>query len=118
MLGGRGVEQQFSSTLHRLGAPGSLLTVDTLRSISEFPTKPKHTHTDTKVYIEQTIPHVTRIINNRVQHARIDVVYEHHGMTTSIDVAVVAPVSSSAALLPETSAHREVSASQSCSFCA
>ena len=44
------------------------------------------THSGTKVYIEQTIPGLARVVNDLVEHARMDLVFDQSGITTYIDV--------------------------------
>ena len=48
-----------------------------------------HSHNGTKVYIEQSIPALTRVVNGQVEHARMDLVFDHNGTTTYLDVAIV-----------------------------
>ena len=58
-----------------------------------------HSHSGTKVYIEQVIPALTRVVNGHTEHARMDLVCNHNGSTTYLDVASVSPFSSSPALI-------------------
>ena len=51
------------------------------------------THSGAK-NIEKTMPSLARVGNNQVKHARMDLVFDPHVTTTSIDVAVVTPFSS------------------------
>ena len=50
-----------------------------------------HSHNGTKVYIEQSIPALTRVQNGQVEHARMDLVFDQNGNTTYLDVAIVFP---------------------------
>ena len=45
-----------------------------------------HSHKGTKMYIEQSIPALTRVVNGQVEHARMDLVFDHIGTTTYLDV--------------------------------
>ena len=65
----------------------------------------------TKVYIEQAVPALTRMVNGQVEHARIDFVFGHNGSTTHLDVVTVTPFSSSPVLL---AAGRQLSTRQPC----
>ena len=58
-----------------------------------------HSHNGTKMYIEQSIPALTRVVNGQVEHARMDLVFDQNGTTTYLDVAIVSPLSSSPALI-------------------
>ena len=42
-----------------------------------------HPHSGTKVYIEQAVPALTKMVNGQVEHARMDLVFDHNGFTTS-----------------------------------
>ena len=61
-------------------------------------------HSGTKVYIEQTIRALSRVVNNQVEHARMDRVFDQNGITTFIDVAIGTPFSSSPGLIAAASA--------------
>ena len=58
-----------------------------------------HTHSGTKVYIDQAVPALTRVVNNQVEHARMDLVFDQNGVTTNLEVAFVTPFSTSPALI-------------------
>ena len=42
------------------------------------------THSGTKVFIQQTIPGLSRVVNHQVEHARMDLVFDQNGSTTYI----------------------------------
>ena len=44
------------------------------------------------------------MVNNQIEHARIDLVFDLNGTTTFTDVAIVTPVSSTASLIAAASA--------------
>ena len=52
-----------------------------------------HSHSGTKVYIEQEVPALTRVVNGQREHARTDLVFNLHGSATYLDVSIVAPFS-------------------------
>ena len=56
-----------------------------------------HSHSGTKVFIEQEVPALPRVVNGQVEHARMDLVFNHNGSTTYLDVAIVSPFSCSPA---------------------
>ena len=58
-----------------------------------------HSHNGTKEYIEQVIPALPRVLNGQAKHARMDLVFNHNGSTTYLDVAIVSPFSSNLALI-------------------
>ena len=58
-----------------------------------------HSHNGTKVYIEQVIPSLTRVVDGQPEHARMDLVFSHNGTTTYLDVAIVSTFSSNPALI-------------------
>ena len=62
------------------------------------------THSGTKVYIEQTIPAIARVVNNQVEHARVTLVFDQSGITAFVDVAIVTPFSYSPGLISAASA--------------
>ena len=62
------------------------------------------TRSGTKVYIEQTIPGPSNVVNSRVDHARMDLVFHQDGITTYVDVATVTPFSSGPGLVAAASA--------------
>ena len=45
------------------------------------------------------VPALTRMVNGQVEHARMDLVFDHNGCTTYLDVAIVSPFSSCPALI-------------------
>ena len=58
-----------------------------------------HSHNGTEVYIEKSIPALIRVVNGRVEHARMDLVFDHNGSTTHLDVAIISPFYSNPALI-------------------
>ena len=52
-----------------------------------------HSQSGTKVFIEQEIPALTRVVNGQSEHARMDLVFNLNGTITYLDVSVVAPFS-------------------------
>ena len=65
-----------------------------------------HPHSGTKVYIEQAVPALTKMVNGQVEHARMDLVFDHNGFSTYLDVAIVSPFSSCPALIAAASKRR------------
>ena len=57
-----------------------------------------------RVHIKQTIPALSREVNNQVEHTRMDRMFDQNGITTFIDVAIVTPFSSSPGLIAAASA--------------
>ena len=47
----------------------------------------------------QVSPALTRVVNGQTKHARMDLVFNHNGSTTYLDVAIVFPFSGSPALI-------------------
>ena len=58
-----------------------------------------HSHSGTKVYIEQAVPALTKMVNGQAEHARMDLVFDHNDFTTYLDVAIVSPCSSCPAFI-------------------
>ena len=52
-----------------------------------------HSHSGTKVFIEQEVPALTRIVNGQREPARMDLVFNLDGSVTHLDVSIVAPFS-------------------------
>ena len=52
-----------------------------------------HSHSGVKVFIEQEVPALTRVVNGQTEHARMDLVFNLHGSITYLDVSIVAPFS-------------------------
>ena len=52
-----------------------------------------HSHSGTKVFIEQEVPALTRVVNGQREHARMDLVFNLNGSATYLDVSIVAPFS-------------------------
>ena len=48
-------------------------------------------HSGVKVFIEQEVPALTRVVNGQTEHARMDLVFNLHGSITYLDVSIVAP---------------------------
>ena len=47
-------------------------------------------HSGAKVFIEQEIPALTRVVNGQTEHARMDLVFNLNGSVTYLDVSIVA----------------------------
>ena len=83
-----------------------------------------HSHSGTKVYLEQGIPTRTRVVNGQTEHVRMNLVFNHNGSTKYLDVAIVSPSSSSPALIAAASTRpghmakraEKVSTHQPCPF--
>ena len=58
-----------------------------------------HSHSGTKVFIEQEVPALTRVVNGQREHARKDLVFNLNGSVTYLDVSVVAPLSCNPSLV-------------------
>ena len=52
-----------------------------------------HSHTGTKVFVEQDGPALTRVVNGQREHARMDLVFNLNGSATFLDVSIVTPFS-------------------------
>ena len=50
-----------------------------------------HSHSGVKVYIEQEVPALTRVVNGQTEHARMDLVFNLHGSMTYLDVSLLLP---------------------------
>ena len=50
-----------------------------------------HSYSGVKVFIEQEMPAVTRVVNIQTEHARMDLVFNLHLSITFLDVSIVAP---------------------------
>ena len=50
-------------------------------------------HSGAKVFIEQEVPALTRVVNGQTEHARMDLVFNLNGSVTYLDVSIVAPFS-------------------------
>ena len=46
-----------------------------------------------KVFIEQEVPALTRVVNGQTEHDRMDLVFNLNGSVTYLDVSIVAPFS-------------------------
>ena len=58
-----------------------------------------HSHSGVKVFIEQEVPALTRVVNGQTEHARMDLVFNLHGSITYLDVSIVAPFSCNPSLV-------------------
>ena len=56
-------------------------------------------HSGVKVFIEQEVPALTRVVNGRTEHARMDLVFNLNGSVTYLDVSIVAPFSCNPSLV-------------------
>ena len=52
-----------------------------------------------KVFIEQEVPALTRVVNGQTEHARMDLVFNLNGSITYLDVSIVAPFSCTPSLV-------------------
>ena len=52
-----------------------------------------HSHSGTKVFTEQEVRALTRVVNGQREHARVDLVFNLNGSITYLDVSIVAPFS-------------------------
>ena len=50
-------------------------------------------HSGAKVFMEQEVPALTRVVNGQTEHARMDLVFNLDGPVTYLDVSIVAPFS-------------------------
>ena len=50
-------------------------------------------HSGAKVFVEQEVPALTRVVNGQTEHARMDLVFNLNGSVTYLDVSIVAPFS-------------------------
>ena len=51
-----------------------------------------HSHSGVKVFIEQEVPALTRVVNGQTEHARMDLVFNLDVSITYLDVSIVAPL--------------------------
>ena len=58
-----------------------------------------HSHSGVRVFIEQEVPALTRVVNGPTEHARMDLVFKLNGSVTYLDVSIVAPFSCSPSLV-------------------
>ena len=58
-----------------------------------------HSHIGVKVFIEQEVPALTRVVNGQTEHARMDLVFNLNGSITYLDVSIVAPFSCNPSLV-------------------
>ena len=58
-----------------------------------------HSHSGVKVFIEQEVPTLTRVVNGQTDNARMDLVFNLHGSITYLDVSIVAPFSCNPSLV-------------------
>ena len=56
-------------------------------------------HSGAKVFIEQEVPALTRVVNGQTEHARMDLVFNLNGSVTYLDVSIVAPFSCNPSLI-------------------
>ena len=56
-------------------------------------------HSGAKVFIEQEVPALTRVVNGQSEHARMDLVCNLNGTVTYLDVSIVAPFSCNPSLV-------------------
>ena len=52
-----------------------------------------HSHSGAKVFSEQEVLALTRVVNGQTEHARMDLVSNLNGSVTYLDVSIVAPFS-------------------------
>ena len=57
-------------------------------------------HCGAKVFVEQEVPALTRVVNGQTEHARMDLVFNLNGSVTYLDVSIVAPFSCNPSLIP------------------
>ena len=58
-----------------------------------------HSHSGVKVFIEQEVAALTRVVNGQTEHARMDLVFNLNGSITYLDVSIVAPFSCNPSLV-------------------
>ena len=56
-------------------------------------------HSGVKVFVEQEVPALTRVVNGQTEHARMALVFNLNGSVTYLDVSIVAPFSCSPSLV-------------------
>ena len=54
-----------------------------------------------KVFIEQEVPALTRVVNGQTEHARMNLVFNLNGSVTYLDVSIVAPLSCNPSLVSQ-----------------
>ena len=57
------------------------------------------THSGVKVFLEQEVPALTRVVNGQTEHARMDLVFNLNASITYLDVSIVAPFSCNPSLV-------------------
>ena len=58
-----------------------------------------HSHSGTKVFIEQEVPALTRVVNGRREHARMDLALNLNGSASYLDVSIFASFSCNPSLV-------------------
>ena len=58
-----------------------------------------HSHSGVKVFVEQEVPALTRVVNGQTEHARMDLVFNLNGSITYLDASIVAPFSCNLSLV-------------------
>ena len=58
-----------------------------------------HSHSGAKVFIEQEVPALSRVVNGHREDARVDLVFNLNGPVTYLDVSFVAPFSCNPSLV-------------------
>ena len=56
-------------------------------------------HSVAKVFVEQEVPALTRVVNGQTEHARMDLFFNLNGSVTYLDVSIVAPFSCNPSLV-------------------
>ena len=64
-------------------------------------------HSGVKVFIEQEVLALTRVVNGQTEHARMDLVFNLNGSITYLDVSIVAPFSCNPSLVSAASTKPE-----------
>ena len=67
-----------------------------------------HSHSGVKVFIEQEVPALTRVVNGQTEHARMDLVFNLNGSITYLDVSIVAPFSCNPSLVSAASTKQDL----------
>ena len=65
-------------------------------------------HSGVKVFIEQEVPALTRVVNGQTEHAWMDLVFNLNGSITYLDVSIVALFSSSPSLVSAASTNQDI----------
>ena len=65
-------------------------------------------HSGAKVFIEQEVLALTRVVNGQTEHARMDLVFNLDGSITCLDVSIVAPFSCNPSLVSTVSTKPEL----------